>query len=181
MRRHRSATHANRGKAWEAVIDSTLTRYHRDGQVAGWFPTHPEVKITQHLGKGKVMGFLKDKGPPDRVVAVTGGPSLLLDLKDTQGPRFDFSLLEPHQALRFSQWSGSGRVAGILLRLDGLCFVLPWERFAAPYMAWMDGKASRTRARPGTASLTLEQVRAAGLPFDETGWLGPLMQWWRAQ
>jgi len=170
---------ANRGMGWQAEIDASLGLYQDQGRISSWFACHPEIKITRHLGKGKIEGFIKERGPPDFVAAVRLGPVLLMDAKDCQDDRFPFASIKGHQADRFGEWhSDNGRCAAVLLRLQGRRFVVPWPRIEESYALWWGFKESGRRAPNGTASLTLDEVRELGLPFDESGWLGPLMRWW---
>lgn len=170
---------ANRGKSWEREVEASLHLYQRTGKVDVWFRCHPELQITRSHPGGKIEGFVKGNGPPDFVIAVKGGPVLLVDAKDCQQDRFGLDNIKRHQCDRFRDWDTDPmRVAGLLLRFHGRRFLLPWRPLEALVDRWTMSKAKNGRAAPGTASLSLQQVQDLGLPFDESGWIGPLVGWW---
>ena len=140
-----------------------------------------EGQPRQDVAKGQIQGFIKAKGPPDVVVAITDGPVLLADFKDSSADRFSLSNISTHQAQRFDEWHGPGRAAAVLLRLQGRRFVVPWEPLRIAVQSWHQSRAEHGRAQAGSASLSLEQLQEVGLPFDSSGWLEPLMSWWRSQ
>jgi penicillin-binding protein-related factor A (putative recombinase) len=172
---------ANRGKTWERECEASLALYMSRRSVSCWFRCHPEVKVTKAFAKGQIQGFIKAKGPPDVVVAITDGPVLLADFKDSSADRFSLSNISTHQAQRFDEWHGPGRAAAVLLRLQGRRFVVPWEPLRIAVQSWHQSRAEHGRAQAGSASLSLEQLQEVGLPFDSSGWLEPLMSWWRSQ
>ena len=57
--------------------------------------------------------------------------------------------------------------------------VIPWRNISQKYWSWWKTSVRRGKTVKGTASLTLEEIRAAGFEWGGTGYLTPLMKWFK--
>ena len=138
-----SASHANRGKAFESTLDSLHAVYAQQGR-ASVIRTPPNLSILRRqpsqrkLRSGALLYDyvcqLHAEGPPD-YVAQANGRSFLFDAKSCEGRRWNFSDLPPHQAARFDQHARHGAIPFVLLRA-GTVWLLPWRELGPAWRAW---------------------------------------------
>lgn len=162
------------GAGWEEVLDQMHLLYQRR-KWAMVVRAPPAFTIVRMTGKGaQFYGFLKDKGPPD-YFGTTADLALLLEAKTNGVKRFDFNLVEPHQADRMTEWeSYSDRnFSGVLYWCRPLNrkWLLPWSDICERWHAW---KNNPGKAAPGTASLNEAQLDKFGVRFGQRGWIDAL-------
>lgn len=140
----RAATHANRGRAWEDLIEWANEQYRRRGIAvvhripAEWRPLRD--RSTGRIAGAKVerksiVDFLGRWAGPDGVVR-----PIAFDAKETQQRRWPFSALEEHQARFLDEWIADGVSVGFLLirigRRPDDTFAVPWEAIRERWWAW---------------------------------------------
>jgi penicillin-binding protein-related factor A (putative recombinase) len=175
----RNASHANRGRDWELLIDGWHDRYRLEGR-AVVYRTPPPTKVLSWIDKGVFRACFLGLGPPDYAgVVARFGPSaaaaraVAFDAKDCGAARWKFEHLEPHQARDLDEWARLGGIAFIALRLAGRGWVLPWSELGPRWSSWstMTGAAVR-----GTASVGVEELQQWALPMPQPGdWLGAIL------
>lgn len=163
--------HANRGKAWEELLDIYHQRYERQGR-AIVIRTPPPMRILRSAGKGTFVACYEKEGPPDYVL-LTGGKPVMAEAKECKGDRFPLKNLHAHQAKRLDEWEKQGGSGVVLLHHGGSrsAWVLPWRSFGPLWHRWHTQAALNRRAQAGTASLTLADLQRIGTPFDGDGYL----------
>ena len=91
---------ANRGRAWEAVIDDQHALYERAG-LASCVKNPAPMKPLGKAVKGVFRAVYIAEGPPDYTAMCRGG-CYILDAKEHAGARWPLDKLPDHQAARFS-------------------------------------------------------------------------------
>lgn len=159
MARVRSrASHTNRGRKLEQLLDLVHRRYDRQGLAYVQRNGVPFVPMKRAPGqKGKPMGTVGPEAPPDYTV-VAQGFVFLVDAKSTLETRWSFSLLETHQALAFDAAEAQGATAGLVIALEDLDVIgwLPWRSIARRWWEW---HGSIKRAAPGLASVGRDELQ----------------------
>ena len=149
-----------RGSAWEARLESWHALY-RQRKIAWIVKTGAQFRI---LAGGKTAEIVGE-GPPDYVGALSDGRAFAADAKDCTQARWPLSRLPVHQARALHLVSELGGVSGILLRLQGEGWWIPWASLAPRWQAW-------SSKHPGApASLTLTDCREIGRPIGAGGWV----------
>lgn len=161
-------SHANRGKAWEQIIEW----HHKQVETKGLgliFRTPPPMKLLQRLGGGQWRAVLTSEGPPD-YLGLLKGPSgpvpVAIEAKDCAGDRWSLKELQPHQAAAFQAWADLGGLSVVLLRHKGVGWALPWERLGPIWSAWRAKQLTGTRAARGSASLGKGDLTVIGVKWD---------------
>ncbi len=172
--RRRAAGHTaqKRGKAWERHIQGRLDLLARSGVA---YPIRTPETMTRlgSLGKGRWECVASSKGPPDYVVCYQGR-GILLEAKHTRDDRLKLSLLRVHQAQHLEAWQRHGGVSGLLVSIQGLSLAVPWTWYGPRWRAWHTDPG---RAPQGTASLTVDELRAHSMELDIAGrWLAWLLE-----
>ncbi len=202
-----STSHANRGQALEAEIDTWLGRYYAQRRLGGFrTPTAfkvigriPPRAVIPLVGRGAtrangahVVAVPYQAGPPD-YVAVAGRHSFTFDAKDCSAPRWPLASVAQHQALHFDRWERrtTGAIAFVLIRhttpttgpLDPeparAYFAVPWRAIAERWHMWAKTRATGKRAAPRSASMSRAELVAAGvrLGVERAGGLYPCAAW----
>jgi len=170
---------ANRGKAWEAVLDEWNARYRAEGR-AVVHRTPPAIRVIGAKRGGLFRACFAGKGPPDYAGVIAGWePSTLgtsravcFDAKDCAEPRWPYSKLEPHQAETFDAWVAAGGLAFVALRLRGRGWVLSWSLLGPLWHAYT---AREGKAKSGEAGIDPLDHEGRALPMPTLGdWLGAL-------
>lgn len=162
----RRASHSNRGKALEQLLELTHRRYQRTGVAYVQRNGVEFIPKKRRPGDfGPPLGTVGPEAPPDYLALSRGCVPILFDAKSTEDTTWSFSLLELHQARSLDAWSEAGGVSGLVVALDHMRVIgwVPWPALSVRWHAWY---ASTKRAAPGTASLT-----AADLQACEGDWL----------
>lgn len=160
---------ANRGKGWEAALDSQHELYTR-WRLAYCQRNYPPVKVmgkttTDRRGRCRFPATWDGVGPPDYTV-VAADVTFIIEAKQcgsmTQKKptaRWAFSSLQVHQAQQFSQAERQGAVGLILLWYAPLrrCHAILWRDLEPRWRAW---QTTSGRAAPGTASLSADDLDA---------------------
>jgi recombination protein U len=176
----RNASHANRGRDWELLLDFWHDRYRLEGR-ALIHRTPPPVRVLSRVTDGIFRGQFLGLGPPDYAGVVAGfGPSRLstaravaFDAKDCADVRWKFEHLAEHQARDLEEWSAVGGYAFLALRLQGQGWVVPWSWLGPRWWAWA---TRREQAKPGTASVVAGDFAGQSpRPMERPGdWLSAL-------
>jgi penicillin-binding protein-related factor A (putative recombinase) len=140
---------ANRGRAFEKLIQLQLSRY----QAAGWLVirNYPAVLLQEGGKSARVIG----KAPPDWLL-VKNGDCILIDAKSHQGERWPLAEVAPHQAAWFDNAQQAGCIVGIVLQFQGVWW-LSWEELGPRWHRWEEGNCPR-----GLASLDGVELEAVG-------------------
>ena len=163
---HQRASHTNRGKHLEQLLELIHRRYQRTGAAYVQRNGVPFVPARRAPGyKGKPLGTVGSDAPPDFLALARGCVPILFDAKSTESDTWSFSLLELHQARALDAWTEAGGVAGLVVALDKMR-VIGWVPWPALSVRWHTWYASTKRAAPGAACLT-----AADLQACEGDWL----------
>lgn len=162
---------ANQGKAWERLLETRHEEYHA-ARLAVVYRCHPPVKVLSRVTEDGFRAAWSGDGPPDFSGVVAGGRAVVFDAKDCDQARWPLAGLHRHQARDLDRAERAGAHAFVALRLQGVCWVLPWTALAKPWSAWY---ATVARAAAGTASLGPDDCRALGRAMPYPGdWLGAL-------
>lgn len=169
-----SASHRNRGDGFERVIADMHAIYERQGR-ASCIRTPPSMKVLRPAGKpGQFVACYEGEGPPDWFVQA-GGVSIVADVKDCAADRWPLDHLPKHQADRFDKHEAHGGVAGIILRMRGVVWWLPWrsdlDGFGFLRSVWFTHHDTVGRAAPGTASLSVADCDRMGRRACGADWL----------
>lgn len=167
--RKRHPERANQGKAWESFLDDLHALYARQG-LAWVIRTPPPVKVLSGIQKGTFRACFEGEGPPDYAGAVRGVP-VVFDAKSTARDRWPLAEVKPHQAAHLDAAQHAGAFAFVALKCPAGGVVLPWRELAPLWYQWQKHKRTNTRAPAGTASLSLDDIAAIGLPFTRLGWI----------
>lgn len=137
--------HANRGRAWEALLEVMHTHYQKTRR-ALVVRCYPEMRNVD--GHWVQIGA----GPPDYVL-LAGGLTVLIEAKQVAIARWAFSLLKDHQALQLDAAERQGAHGAVLLRFStaGRTCLLLWRTLGPLWWRWKRGEAPR-------ASLTLDDA-----------------------
>lgn len=138
------------------------------------------MKIIRAVKGGQFLAFFEKEGPPDYMVIHDGIP-IMAEAKDCAQGRFSFKKIPHHQASRLDACDAVYGVAVVLLRHGptGTKWVIPWRSMAPKYWAWWKVAARRGKTIKGSASMTIDEIRSIGLPWDGTGYLKPLLKWYK--
>ena len=185
----RSASHANRGRQWEQLLELFHARYEGRGE-AVVLRTPPPMRILRALSGGQFVAVYATEGPPDYVL-LSRGIAIAAEAKDCVADRWQLSNLHEHQARRLSAWEEHGGLGVVLLRHQPsrTQWVLPWGTLAPIWTRWHSASDARgafpfgatagkafgaTAEKPfgaraalprGSASLSLPQLHQLGVPF----------------
>ena len=167
-------SHANRGKAWEAMLDIYHIRYEKQGR-AVVIRTPPPMRILRSAGKGTFVACYEKEGPPDYVLLTKGRP-VMAEAKQCKGDRWPLKNLHAHQASRLDDWERQGGTGVVLLHHgpSRTAWVLPWRSFGPVWRKWYTIVSANRRAPSGSASLTLGDLQRLGRPFGPDGYLKAL-------
>ena len=151
----RRASHTNRGKALEQLLDLVHKRYAR----AGHYVQRNGVPFVPMRGRpvnGKPVGTIGPEAPPD-YLALSQGRAILFDAKSTLDSTWSFGLLERHQARSLDAWAEAGGIAGLVIAVDHMRVIgwVPWSELGPRWWAWHSNPGV---AKRGTASLTADEV-----------------------
>lgn len=164
-------SHANRGKAWEQMLEMYHARYEAQGR-AVVIRTPPPMRILHANRNGTFSAVYTAEGPPD-YMALAGGVALLVEAKECNAERWPLKNLHPHQGARLDDWEAQGGRGAVLLRhvKSSSAWVLPWSLLGPVWHRWHDKHATGKRAAPGTASIGRPDFLKIGRPFGTDGWL----------
>lgn len=126
----------------------------------------PAIVIEQRLPKGKIIGRIKGKGPPD-YSAIVRGQAVVFDAKSTVAKSWDFDGLAEHQAEHFDRAQAAGGYSFVLLSMSGRVWLLPWLDLGALWWAWWKTPG---RAKAGTASLSAADLARIGHRCQGADW-----------
>ena len=173
-------SHANRGKQWEGVIDALHALY-ESMNIALCIRTPPNMKIVKAIKGGQFLAYFEKQGPPDYMIIHNGLP-IMAEAKDCAQTRFSFKKIPHHQASRLDCCDAMNGLSVVLLRHGptGTKWVVPWRNISAKYWSWWKTAARRGKTVKGSASLTIDEIRSAGLEWGRTGYLNPLMKWYKS-
>jgi len=159
-------SHANRGKNWERLLGLIHARYEAQG-MAVVIRTPPPMRILGSIGKGQFRACFESQGPPDYLI-MSEGRAIMAEAKESAQARWALSNLHAHQAERMSRWQEQGGRAMVLLhhKPSQSNWVLPWEMLEPTWRHWQDQTRGGKRAAPGSASLSLSDIRGLGLFFE---------------
>lgn len=148
------------GAAWESRLTGMHKMYMSMGR-AYVQQTGPPSKVTGKRDQyGRMLAAVMGVGPPDYLV-VCKGRALVYDAKRHEGDLFPLQQLVPHQAAHLDAAITAGALAGVMLLMadhKAVAF-LSWEALGPIWRSWYKVKMGPTRAKKGTASLTLQQIR----------------------
>lgn len=166
-----SASHANRGKVFEEMLEAVHARHRRRGAYVQRNPTPYKVLGTIR-GTPALRCVPHNDAPPDYLVGVDG-MTFLADAKSCSGKRWSFSQLEAHQAEAFTRWQAQGphHIAGVILWMRDAPrtadnWWLPWSRLKPLWERWAEGDAS-----VGQASLTAADAAELGTAIRNWDWI----------
>lgn len=165
---------ANRGVAWERQIEVWNSRYRAcNPSRAIVSRAEPPVKqIGSRGANGTFLAAYRERGPVDFLGFLPGGTGVAFDAKSTQGARWQFSLLERHQAQYLEAVAIAGHLAFIALDLGGRPFVVPWSKLGERWWNWQLNQAVLVR---GDAGMSAADAAAWGSPMSSHGdWLSAL-------
>ena len=165
------STHANRGRAFEHLLDAFHARYVAQRR-ACVVRTPPPMRILRSVKPGQFVAVYEAEGPPD-YIAHASGVGFMLEAKHSASRRWAFSKLHAHQARRLDEWEREGGFGAVLLHFASSreSFVLPWSTLASRWHSWNVQHASGRRAASGRASLTRDDANSLGALFSRDGWL----------
>lgn len=171
--------HANRGKAWEELLEV----HHRRVQARGLgvvFRTPPPVRLLARLRGGQWRAVLTQEGPPDYLGLLRGpgGPlPVAMEAKDSAGSRWGLKELQAHQAAALQSWTDLGGLGLVLLRHGGRGWVLPWTTLGPVWTRWRASQVAGRKAPRGSASLGEGDLRVLGEPWElGEGYLGAIFR-----
>ena len=157
------------------MIDLFGVRYAATGK-AYLIKSPTPIKHLRSLAKGQFVACYAAKGQPDYLL-LAQGRAFLFDAKEFRGNRFPFSSLHVHQFNALCRWEECGGTSALILFASDLraYFVIPLEAFKSAFLAWVDGQAKRGQAKRGKASISAEFMLENGIPWNEDGYLSPLL------
>lgn len=171
-----SRSHAGRGQGFERVLADQHAIYEAQGR-ASVIRTPPTVRVLRRLpsrikrsGKPGAPEFavvFEGEGPPDYFVQAAG-VAIVADAKDCAADRWPFDHLPPNQAWRFDAHEEQGGTAGVILRMAGAVWWLPW---VAVGPLWWEHAGKVGRAARGTASLSVADCDRIGVRCKGCDWL----------
>lgn len=162
-----SRTHANRGQGFERVLADLHAIYERQGR-ASVIRTPPAMRILRAAGgPGQFVCVFDGEGPPDLFV-MAGGVAIVADAKDCASDRWALEHLPKHQADRFDAHERQGGTAGVILRMEGAVYWLPWATLGPRWHAHADRVG---RAPNGSASLSVKDCDTIGRRAVGCDWL----------
>jgi recombination protein U len=164
-------THANRGKAWESMLDLYHARYEAQGR-AVVIRTPPPMRILRAAKGGQFLAVYASEGPPDYVI-LAGGTAIMAEAKQCKGDRWPMKNLHAHQAKRLDEWVAQGGTGVVLLHhgASRTAWVLPWPSLGPVWHRWHAQAAMKRRAASGTASLGVADLNQIGTTFARDGYL----------
>ena len=160
----RRTPHANRGKAWEEILEF----HHQRVQARGLgvvFRTPPPVKLLARLHGGQWRAVLTQEGPPDYLGLLRGpkGPiPVAMEAKDCAGDRWSMKELKPHQAAALQWWTDLGGLGVVALRHRSRGWMIPWSQLGPHWSRWRATNVAGTKAPRGSASLGLGDLQVLG-------------------
>lgn len=112
-------SYANRGMAFESLLDFTNDLYDRNGRaVINKRPT--PIKVTRSKGRKVLSGFFEKKSTVD-YDGVTNGRAIAFEAKSVKNQtRFDLSNLDEHQFNFLEKYHCSGGIAFLLVHFTNL-------------------------------------------------------------
>jgi len=169
------------GKQWEAIITSQNVIYERTDQ-AYVYKQHPEVLVTKQVG-ASFQGRWSGKGQPD-YAGLFDGLFFGMEAKSTQSGKLTWAALRGHQAYQLDQIVRHHGVAfvAVLDAPNHMGLLIPWARIRQAWFAdrvhWEGERvkpaASRTRAPNGSASMSVQDLRARAIwthyAAPQVGW-----------
>ena len=152
-------SHANRGKEWEARLDSQHELYQWRG-IAYCQRNHPPIKVLGRWESTTFHACWAGAGPPDYTI-VSAGVTFVADAKSCGGERWALSNVHEHQAEAMTAANKAGAIGLILLWHHGVsrCYALLWRDMDPLWRAWKRAN-ELGRAPPGTASLAADGLAA---------------------
>ena len=164
-------THANRGKAWEQMLEMYHQRYESSG-LAAVIRTPPNMRIIRSMRGGQFVAVYEKEGPPDYLL-LTEGAAVMVEAKEAKGDRWPLQNLKPHQAERMTSWCSHGGHAVVVLRhhKSQTAWVLAWQKLGPVWNGWHARRALGKKAICGTASLDLAKISRLGESFGSGGYL----------
>ena len=165
------SSYANRGKAWEQLLEMYHARYEANG-TAVVIRTPPNMRILRSLRGGQFVAVYEKEGPPDYML-LCDGLAVMVEAKEAKGDRWPLQNLKPHQAMRMSLWRKQGGEAVVVLRhhKSSTAWVIPWEKLAPVWNGWYARRKLGKKASSGTASLDLSKISRLGFSFGRDGYL----------
>lgn len=141
-----------RGAAWERELAAQHDAYRRDRRAALW----------QTAPRRDRHGTYTARGPVDFLGVLADGRCAAIDAKEHAGKRWPLSALPDHQAADLEAVHLAGGVAGVVLRLDGVAWWVPWVTLRLPWRAWRVGEVARGGGSVDVAWLTECGARVSG-------------------
>ena len=171
-RRKGASSHANRGKAWEQLLELHHAALERDGQLVA-VRTPPPFRQLAPMKGGQWRCVLVSDGPPDYMLLLpmpAGRPvAVAAEAKNLKEGRWGLDMLHDHQGLKLQAWHEHGGLAVVLLHHEPSRrgFVLPWAKLGPVWMRWRAGRLAGSPAPRGSASLGQGDLLTLGVPFGE--------------
>lgn len=160
----RIVSHANRGTAWEQLIELANQQYR--GLGLAFINKVPTPFIPIRGRSGKVVNVkVEQKSIVDYVGRYKSRP-LAAEAKHTIGRRIPFAAVKPHQAFYLDNWCRGRSGEGLVLLSFKLkrFFAVPWPFWRAGIDGWeLKRQIKMTYARwtwttPGKASVSPEEL-----------------------
>lgn len=113
---------ANRGKAFEQMIEAACRQYLIDGQAQ-----IVKTEVQNKFIAGRMV--YSQKGPPDFIGTIKGGQAVAFDAKNTQAASFPISKItdRPHQLEHLKNVHALGGIAFYLINMEreNRVFIIP--------------------------------------------------------
>lgn len=167
------------GGSWEDDLAAACDGYRLRGE-AYLRRVGAPFKCIGKQDRGKLLrGRYTGPGGCDLVGHLPGDPwgiPFEADAKHCAQTRWDFKLLEEHQAESLDRVAAAGGYAGLLLWIGSRSFWLPWSALGPRWWAWMQVRGSGRRAAPGTASVSIEDCEQLGVEFRDGHFLPAVVE-----
>ncbi len=176
-------SHANRGRAFEDIINLVHSDYQRRGIAC--IHKVPTEFLPLRNANGKINNCkVEHKSCVDYLGRYKEVP-VAIEAKHTEGKRIDFSRVEPHQAQYLNDWDSNSKAMALVLVSFGMqdFYAIPWVFWRAGMENWQKSKGKNpvtinsygwTWTTPGMASVSKEQLhldwqvewpRGRGMPY----------------
>lgn len=165
MRARGRSSCANRGMAFEALIEFANATYRNRG-VAVVLKQSTRFIPIRDAGGAIITAKVEEKASVDYIGRYAGIP-VALEAKHSEEPRIRFDRVEEHQKDYLDDWvRGDGAMAAVLVSFGmNRFFSVPWVFWRAAREAWERGKEIVTVdaygwswRTPGMASVSAEQL-----------------------
>jgi recombination protein U len=164
--------YANRGKAFEMLINQTNQDYMRKG----WAEVHksePPVVAQQKTGNKITLGFYKKKGFVD-YFGVYQGRAIAFEAKATkERTRFDLGNIDEDQMEILKRWHDQGGISFFLIEFTSLREIY-FISYKQVEMFWIEAKEGGRKSIPYDFFIMhcLEVKSTRGVPVDYLNCVG---------